>query len=505
MRSLYIVSLILGMWLVTGVNGESFGDFAWRDISREIMEVNVIWVDSQNPKRILAGTNLGVFKTEDGGNAWQAVLFGANKRVNFLYVDQVNKNLIYACCSSGLFFSRNQGKSWKRIYKSSSELEANCLSLIKLKDNEVYLGTEAGLFNSQNNGRIWHRFPGKLGNLTIRAIVADKINKFFYLITPEGAYRVKPQEEAKRIFVSHYANLENADIELEDDQFNEATDYQINHICLDPNNPQDIYLATAQGAFKSPDSGRTWRKFSDFGLLDKEVRFISISSNSIILTVTKSGVFAYNKDRWQELSSKFTMQDIRFLTIDHCGNIYIAGDRGLFRSSRLLKRAIYSSAGIVQEFTIQQVQQAAIKYAQVVDPEQISAHRRLSRLKAILPDFNLDYDKTISTYNNSKFTRFSVGPRDWGISLKWNLSDLIWSEQQRLIDSQVRLMVKLRQDILDEVTRLYFECRRLQLELISQQALKPEQRQEKELRLQELTALLDGLTGGYLSKFGLTE
>ena len=60
-------------------------------------------------------------------------------------------------------------------------------------------------------------------------------------------------------------------------------------------------------------------------------------------------------------------------------------------------------------------------------------------------------------------------------------------------------MVQLRDDIVDEVTRTYFERRRLQANMLlsppsEQQAL------EQELRLQELTALIDGLTGGFFSR-----
>ena len=60
-------------------------------------------------------------------------------------------------------------------------------------------------------------------------------------------------------------------------------------------------------------------------------------------------------------------------------------------------------------------------------------------------------------------------------------------------------MVQLRDDILDEVTKIYFQRLRVKMEL--QQSI-PEngvKREEKELRLQELTALLDALTGGYFS------
>ena len=546
MRSLFVVLAILGLCFKVGTKGEAFEDLLWKNISGEMLEVNTAWVDNQNSQIILMGTNRGVFKTEDGGRTWQKILFGANKKVNFLYVERsgtfgnvaqgnseseisqrTNKDLIYAGCESGLFYSCNQGKTWKRIYQGGSEPEANCLSLIKLNSKLIYLGTEAGLLRSQDNGRTWHRFSGRLGRLPIWAMAIDRINNFIYLATPEGAYRFRPREEARRIFFFSGNDSQDTDTGLGDEQSKSETACQVNYICTDPNKPQDIYpalspekrsigvrkgwvyLATSKGVFKSEDSGCTWRRLPDFGLLSKEVRFITISVDSVLWAVTKAGIFAYTRGRWQELSLRLPMQDIRFLTVDHRKDIYVAGDKGLFKASDYHKAiysvlarrgGVYSSAETAQEPTIQQVQQAAIKYAQVVDPAWITAQRRLSRLKAILPDLSLDYDKTISTYNNSKITRFTVGPSDWGISLKWDLGDLIWSEQQRLIDSQVRLMVKLRQDIVDEVTRLYFEHRRLELELVSCKEIKAEDRQNKQLRIKELTALLDGLTGGHFSK-----
>ena len=61
-------------------------------------------------------------------------------------------------------------------------------------------------------------------------------------------------------------------------------------------------------------------------------------------------------------------------------------------------------------------------------------------------------------------------------------------------------MVQLRDDVLDEVTRLYFERRKLQIELMTSPPKEINAKLEKILRLQELTAGVDALTGGYLSK-----
>lgn len=502
---LFILLFVLGMWLIIGIEAGYSEDLIWERISRDIQEVNVVYVDNQNAQIIIIGTDQGVFKSKDGGKSWQAILYGANKKVNFLYVEESDKDLIYAGCTSGLFLSLNQGKRWQLIYQGDSEEKSNCLSLVTLNDNELYLGIEAGLFRSQDNGRIWQRFSNRFNDLSILAMDIDREKQSVCLITPSEAYRIDPEGGIKKIFTFQSIISDNRDTEDIDSQDEDAEFYyQINDICIDLNNSQNIYIATSQGLFESNDRGRSWRRLPDFGLLNKRVRVVMVLEDSVLYVATDSGVFSYNRNRWKEETLRLPMQDIRDLTMDSHGRIYIAGDRGLFRSLGYSNRAP-ASLEMRKEPSVQQVQQAAIKYAHVVDPRCIASHRDLARFKAFLPDLSLDYDKTISTYNNSTTSRFSVGPRDWSASLKWNLSDLVWSEQQRLIDSQVRLMVKLRQDILDEVTRLYFELRRLQLELISSHNLELKDRQDKKLRIEELTALLDGFTGGYFSSFALTE
>lgn len=60
--------------------------------------------------------------------------------------------------------------------------------------------------------------------------------------------------------------------------------------------------------------------------------------------------------------------------------------------------------------------------------------------------------------------------------------------------------MELRDGILDEVTKLYFERLRVKMELDNAAAEDKKKVFDKELKLQELTASLDGLTGGYFSR-----
>ena len=100
--------------------------------------------------------------------------------------------------------------------------------------------------------------------------------------------------------------------------------------------------------------------------------------------------------------------------------------------------------------------------------------------------------------------RFIIGPEekstDFHAGLSWDLGDLVWNDDQTSIDTRSKLMAELRDDLLNEVTHLYFERRRLQVERLMTGPKELPLEIEKELKLQELTAGIDALTGGYLTK-----
>jgi len=153
------------------------------------------------------------------------------------------------------------------------------------------------------------------------------------------------------------------------------------------------------------------------------------------------------------------------------------------------------------EPSIEEIQEAAVQYAEV-QPEKIASWRKKAAVKALFPEVSLDYDKTIygSVSVVSGTSIFATGPNDWGVTLKWDLADIVWnSAQGSIIDVRSRLMVKLRNDILQEVNKLYFERRKIQMELLLNPPQNATERLEKELRIEELTGGIDGLTGGYFS------
>ncbi|MFA5094375.1 MAG: hypothetical protein WC512_03950 [Candidatus Omnitrophota bacterium] len=162
---------------------------------------------------------------------------------------------------------------------------------------------------------------------------------------------------------------------------------------------------------------------------------------------------------------------------------------------------------MVDEPTILELQRAAIKYAEV-NPEKITNWRKQAAMKALMPEISVGYDTdiydTISTATKDGKVNYFIGPDDsrngWDFSASWDLGDLVYNAAQTSIDSRSKLMVQLRNDILADLNTAYFERKKLLKQLEKVQDRDNPSFTEREIRIEELTATIDGLTGGYLSR-----
>ncbi len=86
------------------------------------------------------------------------------------------------------------------------------------------------------------------------------------------------------------------------------------------------------------------------------------------------------------------------------------------------------------------------------------------------------------------------------VKARWELNKLVMSSDQIRMISEAQDIVKLRDKVLEDVTRLYFERRRLQVDLLLNPGGEMKKRISDQLRLAELTAQLDAFTGGRFSQ-----
>lgn len=176
-------------------------------------------------------------------------------------------------------------------------------------------------------------------------------------------------------------------------------------------------------------------------------------------------------------------------------------------------------AEFAHEPTIQQVQAWAIDYANV-SPRLVARWLAQSRSFAALPQLTLEYrlkegwdqdfryvDKNgnvLDTVDQEPFAVLDDGGADQDVQYlvraRWDLSDLIMSSERIRVINEAQDIVKLRDKVLSETTRLYFERRRLQVETLLSPRSDVLGQVKDRLKLLELTANLDALTGGAFSQ-----
>ncbi len=93
--------------------------------------------------------------------------------------------------------------------------------------------------------------------------------------------------------------------------------------------------------------------------------------------------------------------------------------------------------------------------------------------------------------------------RNWDLSLAltWDLADLAYHPELIDVSKETRALIELRDDVLDEITQLYFERRRVLAEIGASRD--PATRARLRLRADELAAGIDAWTGGWFSQHTL--
>ena len=425
-----------------------------------------------------------------------------------------DRNVIYAATGNGLYYSANRGRNWSRIFKGRNFQDQQCACAAIFRET-IYLGTQGGLFISRDRGVSWQKAQGKITAERVRAIAGSQSEPdCVYAAAASGIFRSQDAGQSwERIFVARATedNSEAGEINEDFDARMQVSD--IRYIALAPDNLNRLYLATARGVYFSRDRGLNWNMLTEFGLLSRDVRFLLAAGNSRLYALTQSGVFAYTNERWQELSFTLPAGEVKSLSLDNKGYLYAACQNGLYRANPAsIDSAQYENILALyakDEPKINEVQKAAIKYAEV-QPEKIKLWRRQAAARAFLPKVTAGVNRDTadlwhweSGSSSKSGDDILVRGKDnvsWDVSLGWDLGDLVWNDAQTSIDVRSRLAVQLRNDILDEVNKYYFERIRIKIELDNLSLEERKKRFEKELRLQELTASLDALTGGYLSR-----
>lgn len=199
--------------------------------------------------RVLAGTYNGrVLRSDDRGATWAGGTRGLPFASVWGLAEGTAPGEILAATELGVYRSTDGGERWRRSSRSLPNAGVHVVSPASSRPAVVYAGLDrAGVWRSSDGGRSWR--PAGLGRLTVLALAVDPTDaRRVYAATDRaGAYR---SDDGGRTWQRVTATRRTASL------------------AIDPSDPRTVLLGTGGTILRSRDAGRTWQPLVD-GLPDR--------------------------------------------------------------------------------------------------------------------------------------------------------------------------------------------------------------------------------------------
>ncbi len=236
------------------------------DLSEPLPTLTVaISPDFEHDPRIFAGLSGGIFRSLDGGQAWEnvplppppPVISALELSPNFEH-----DGIVFASAlEDGVLFSADRGYHFRAWNFGLLDLNILCLAISPdfAKDETVFVGTQSGVFRSTNGGRAWREVDLPIGYEAVLSLAfsPDFAHDGILLAGTEtqGLLLSKDAGESwQRLGADVFRDAVNA-IQL-------APDYSIR---------PEILALHAGTLFHSADNGETWKLWRENSLADQEV------------------------------------------------------------------------------------------------------------------------------------------------------------------------------------------------------------------------------------------
>jgi hypothetical protein len=160
------------------------------------------------------------------------------------------------------------------------------------------------------------------------------------------------------------------------------------------------------------------------------------------------------------------------------------------------------------EPTVQRVQDSAVRYYKV-HPSRIQTMLRNAQLKALIPAVSGEFSNDLTHHLRRMDDGFYIGSIPFKedesinsdrigfkIQASWVLDRLLFNAE--VLD--VQSLIGILDGVVREVTTVYYIRRRLQIDMVLRPPPDLATRISQRIRIEELTGLLDAMTGGYMTK-----
>jgi hypothetical protein len=454
--------------------------------------------------------------------------------------------------AADIYFATNVGliRNQQRIFTKTG---VNDLSFTK---DKIYLSTDLGLYVSDVSSLRWELVT-KANLRILQCKPSLKSKNLFYLLTVNGFYIFNSKKSI--VLKVNQGLVFNADSELKG-RLEVIRHKQLKEelIYLALNNAVYKLDGAKKNWRRLTDKGLVFDQDSQMQVVDifyKDDYLFLIASTGLFYAKLGLG---NEVTEWHKVSSAEFNLDENFLEgftassfskQDKNLSLFIGNFRGDLYQLRLgdselnaengdgqpshvalTERAVFQSATVNDlevnkklklifslEPTIQETQTKALQFSGIPSGMQFGAYKRQARLRNVLPqidtsfdnsDYALSsletrgsdqYDSADSSINSSldKNRKASADNEfNTGFRFTWHLDRLIYDPEIIDIVNSARVSANIRENLLTELTQIYFQRKNLLSELISNPFSRT---MTQKFKLQELTADIDARTGGWYS------
>ncbi len=291
--NIILVGTVNGVWL----SANSGDDFKKLDSLTMPINIDSLATDPRNSTTIYAGTWWRAYKTTDGGKSWRLIKNGMidDSDVFAITVNQKNPDHVIASACSGIYESFNGGELWKKIQgiPSQSRRTRDILQHPS-KPGTVYAATTEGFWMTADGGRTWALTTQKsleINSITVHPAEPNKVfigtNNYGIMVSNDGGrnffqanenftsrltYTITAdREQANRLYATTQNTAtgggfvfisNNGGRTWEQTRSLDVARVTPSALLQDAADPNNFYLGTNVGVFRSLDRGVTWTQLT---------------------------------------------------------------------------------------------------------------------------------------------------------------------------------------------------------------------------------------------------
>jgi photosystem II stability/assembly factor-like uncharacterized protein len=255
-----------------GVFKSTNGGTAWNAVNSGFKDLGIasLAVDPLAPSTLYAGMASGsIYKSTDSGGSWNKVYQGMQSYIDQLIADPQTSGTVYALIQGhGIIKSTNAGGSWSIVSAKIYSFNILCLALDPVHPSIMYAGSNGyGVFKSIDGGGSWRDSNGGLSSTNIPWIMTDpKNSSTIFLISSIG--EVSRSTDGGVSWKTVMKGIDASGVFT---------------LAIDPKNPGILYAGSSYGGFtnqqggiyKTSNNGDTWQ-LSNSGISKARVNILAV-------------------------------------------------------------------------------------------------------------------------------------------------------------------------------------------------------------------------------------